>query len=290
MRAQAAGLARALAGILQAEVLEKTVPLSAVDSPPEVAVACGGSAVWPALNLKRKFGSFAVFTQRPFFGESFFDAVLRPGHDGPGGKNSLAITGSVGPVSAEVLAARRASALARFGHPPPPRIGVLIGGANHAFSFSPEDCGRIRDSLFRARDELGGGGGTILATASRRTGAENLAALRAGNFLQEDGGGNPYLDILAASDLLAVTGDSVNMLSEACSAGVPVLIFPPAARPGWRGRRAGLKFHKFHSELESRGLARLWDGNLRGWAQWKSPGLDETARAAKWLAEKIRAG
>ena len=159
MRAQAAGLARALAGILQAEVLEKTVPLSAVDSPPEVAVACGGSAVWPALNLKRKFGSFAVFTQRPFFGESFFDAVLRPGHDGPGGKNSLAITGSVGPVSAEVLAARRASALARFGHPPPPRIGVLIGGANRAFSLSPEDCGRIRDSLFRARDELGGGGG-----------------------------------------------------------------------------------------------------------------------------------
>ena len=298
MRAQAAGVSRALGEILGADVLEKTVrsggriEQAEGDLPPDIAVACGSSAALPTLRLKRRFGTFTVFTQRPFFGQSFFDAVLRPRHDGPGGKNTLAITGSVGPVSGAVLQARREKALARFAGAQSPRIGVLLGGANRAFSFAPEDCARVRDAVVQMRAESGG---TILATASRRTGADNIHVLGDG-FLWEDGGDNPYLDILAAADILAVTADSVNMLSEACSSGRPVVIFPPVLRPGWRSGRAAVKFRNFHAELESRGLARMLPvagGNLRGWEAWretwKSPGLDETARAAEWLAGKIRA-
>ena len=300
MRAQALGLARALGEILGAEVVEKITPIqnARTEAPPDVVVGCGSSAVFPTLGLKRKFGAFAVFVQRPFFGERFFDAVLRPRHDGPGGRNALAITGSVGPVSAASLRARRKSALARFDGAAAPRIGVLLGGANRAFAFSPPDCARIRDWALQMREETGG---TSLATASRRTGAENIRVL-GDDFLWKDGkngrvGGsgweeNPYLDILAAADILAVTGDSVNMLSESCASGCPVVIFPPVLRSGWRAGRVAAKFMHFHAELESRGLARMWPaegGSLRGWEQWKSSGLDETARAAEWLAEKIRA-
>ena len=294
MRAQAAGVSRALGEILGAEVLEKTVRANGrienadEDSPPDIAVGCGSSAVLPTLRLKRWFGIFAVFAQRPFLGESFFDAVLRPRHDGLGGKNTLAITGSVGPVSGAVLQARREKALARFAKAQSPRIGVLLGGANRAFSFSQEDCARVRDAVLQMQKESGG---TILATASRRTGAENIRILGDG-FLWEDGGENPYLDILATADILAVTGDSVNMLSEACSSGRPVVIFPPVLQPGWRSQQAAVKFRNFHAELESRGLARMLPaagGSLRGWETWESPGLDETARAAEWLAGKIRA-
>ena len=291
MRAQALGLSRALGGILQAEVLEKTVPLpqgwEERDGRPDVVVACGSAAIFPALNLKRRFGTFAVFTQRPAWGGFLFDAVLRPRHDGPGGKNTLSIVGAVGPVSGDALKARRAGAVARFGDGGRPRIGVLLGGGNRAFAFSAGECLRIRERVLRLREATGG---TILATASRRTGAENVRALGEG-FLWEDGLGNPYMDILAAADVLLVTGDSVNMLSEACSAGRPVLIFPPVARGGVRGRLAAGKFLAFHADLEARGLARVWRGGegWEGWERWEAPGLDETARAAEWLAEKIRA-
>lgn len=106
------------------------------------------------------------------------------------------------------------------------------------------------------------------------------------------------MDILAAADILAVTGDSVNMLSEACAAGRPVFVFPPTARPGWRGKMAAQKFFRFHDELFSRGLAKRWDAaadilsdekKREEWEGWGAPPLDETARAARWLAEKIRA-
>ena len=296
MRAQALGLSRALGEVLSAEVLEKTVPLSQGweerDGRPDVVVGCGSAAVFPALNLKRRFGAFAVFAQRPFFGGWMFDAILRPRHDGTGGKNTLSITGAVGPVSGDVLEARRAAAVARFGEGRP-RIGVLLGGGNRAFEFSAAECLRVRGRVLRLREATGG---MILATASRRTGAENVRAL-GDDFLWEDGLGNPYMDILAAADILLVTGDSVNMLSEACSASRPVLIFPPVVRGGFRARLAAEKFLAFHSDLESRGLARVWRGNERAaggnggvdWEDWESPGLDETARAAEWLAKKIRA-
>ena len=287
MRAQASGLARVLGGILDAEVAEKTVPLAGDEAPPDVAVACGSAAVFSALRLKIQRGTFIVHAQRPFFGAALFDAILRARHDGPGGANALAITGSVGPVSGDALKARRESALRRFGDAPRPRIGVLLGGANRAFEFTPRECLRIRESVLRLRDKTGGG---VLAVASRRTGEDNAKILQ--DLIWEDDGGNPYLDILAAADILAVTGDSVNMLSEACAAGRPVLVFPPTIRGGWRGRRAAAKFLRFHDELEERGLARAWgeaEENPPDWEGWKTPPLDETARAAQWLAEKIRA-
>ena len=119
MRAQAGGLSRALGEVLQAEVSEATTPLARGwgegGGRPDVVVGCGSAAVWPALNLKRRFGAFAVFAQRPAWGGFLFDAVLRPRHDGPGGGNALSIVGAVGPVSGDALKARRAGAVARFG-------------------------------------------------------------------------------------------------------------------------------------------------------------------------------
>ena len=286
MRAQASGLARVLGGILDAEVAEKTVPLRADEAPPDVAVSCGSAAVFSALRLKFRHGTFIVHTQRPFFGAALFDAVVRARHDGVGGANSLAITGSVGPVSAAALKARRESALRRFGNPPRPRVGVLLGGANRAFEFNMRECARIRESVLRLRDKTGG---SVLAAASRRTGDDNAKVMK--DLIWEDELGNPYLDILAAADILAVSGDSVNMLSEACAAGRPVLIFPPTVRGGWRGQRAAAKFLAFHRELNERGLAQAWDDsneNPPDWENWETPPLDETVRAAQWLVNRIQ--
>ena len=320
MRAQASGLARALAEQLKTpgEPLpvfsEKTIILgglrknlreweSSPDSPPDVVIGCGRTAIMPVLALKWRTGAYAVFTQRPFWGGAFFDAILRPAHDGPGGRNTLSITGALSGITAEELASRRASALSRFGNPPSPRIGFLAGGSNRAFHWTPSAFQKIGEELLSARAKSGG---TILATTSPRTGPENIRALESldgGTFLQNNPAGgnignaggdigdnignddNPYLDILAASDIFVVTGDSVNMLSEACATAKPVMIVRPPARPGWRATRSAKKFASFHAELTSRNLARMWSGKLES---CPSPALNETSRAAAWLANKIR--
>ena len=217
-----------------------------------------------------------------------FDAVLRPRHDGPGGGNALSIVGAVGPVSGDALKTRRGGGGCAFwGRGAAVDWGFVGRGESGVCVFGGGMFADSGSGVLRLREATGG---TILATASRRTGAENVRALGEG-FLWEDGLGNPYMDILAAADVLLVTGDSVNMLSEACSAGRPVLIFPPVARGGVRGWLAAGKFLAFHADLEERGLARVWrEGEgLEGLEDWEAPGLDETARAAEWLAEKIRA-
>jgi mitochondrial fission protein ELM1 len=60
-----------------------------------------------------------------------------------------------------------------------------------------------------------------------------------GVFVWDRAGDNPYRAILALSDRLVVTGDSVSMISEAVSTPLPVEVFDPGI-PRYRGFIAGL--------------------------------------------------
>ena len=95
-----------------------------------------------------------------------------------------------------------------------------------------------------------------MVTASRRTGATNESYLR--QHLQGerirfwDGtGDNPYLAYLAAAEVLLVTADSVNMISEAASTGKPTYLIDLPGRPG--------KFAQFHSEMIEAGHLRRFE-------------------------------
>ena len=309
--AQARGLARAIAVHSGGEVAEKNLtppPLfsllpgflfsrrwmdfSAVCGAPDIAVICGSRAAALGIALRAR-GAFSVFVQNPPFAVDYFDAVVAPMHDRLrgkdrlGGGNVIETLGAVGEVTAENSAARKESAMRKFARIPTPRIGVLIGGENRAFSFSDEDAKRFALELKSAAQKIGGG---ILATASRRTGdsqkkilAENLSG--DGNFFWSpaDGGENPYMDILAAADFLIATGDSVNMASEACAAAKPVFIWIPPCRPLMK--RSAAKFFAFHESLFARKLARPWRGEL---TKWESPPLAETARAAEEIWRRFQ--
>src|SRR3546814_9290061 len=66
-----------------------------------------------------------------------------------------------------------------------------------------------------------------MSTPSRRTGRRNEEILRRGRAglpaeIWDGDGENPYFGILALADHVVVTGDSVNMVSEAASTGKPV--------------------------------------------------------------------
>ena len=264
------------------------------DAAEHMVVCCGGKSQAAALAAKKQFGAFAVCIQRPRFDEKKFNAIVAPHHDYSQAEiNAIArrpdspvllTVGAVGMVSKAVLAAKKNAALQKFAHIPPPRTGLLIGGGNRAFALTPQHCRDLAAAVLHAAPH-----GGIMATASRRTGADNQKALAAAFrrdscFFYDGDGDNPYLDILAAADRLLVTGDSVNMLSEACAAGKPTQIVELPQKP--HGARAAKKFHRFADTLIAGNLARPWNGVF---ADWPPPGLHETARAAEFVWNRYNA-
>ena len=119
----------------------------------------------------------------------------------------------------------------------------------------------------------------ILATSSRRTSHDSVNSFKINldvpNHFHEHNKGeqNPYGGMLALSDYLVVTADSVGMISEACSTGRPVYIYESETKP---------KFRKFHEELYKRGLAKpLTDEVFEKWQY-------EPLRTRDFILEKIR--
>jgi len=92
-------------------------------------------------------------------------------------------------------------------------------------------------------------------------------------YIWDGTGDNPYFGLLGLADAIVVTGDSVNMISEACTTGKPVYIFELAGG-------AGSKFSAFHDAVYARDLARPFDGALE---DWRPEPLRETERAARVL-------
>ncbi len=303
MRIQALGLAQATAtrwakgnvAVVEKRVdsgkLQRFFPhvdrlLTPGEVPPDMVIACGGAALFPTLALQRRYGAFTVYAQRPFWGEAKFDAIIRQHHDGPGGENTLTILGAVGGITAADIAVRRRAALSRFGISARPCLGVLLGGANRAFAPTRGDFRELAHTLSAA---ITAAGGSLLAVSSRRTGKENeqafadvIAKKDKMLFLPAAEDNAIFRDILAAADVIAATGDSVNMLSEVCSVRKPLLILSLPIRAGIR-RRAAHKFVRFHEALTARNLARPFRGKIE---LWESPGLDETTRAAEWIISR----
>ena len=86
---------------------------------------------------------------------------------------------------------------------------------------------RLGTLLAQASRDHGAG---LMITASRRTSPDNMRRIRQPlNGLPIDiwdgVGDNPYFGMLGLADHVVVTGDSVNMVSEACVTGKPVHVF-----------------------------------------------------------------
>lgn len=197
---------------------------------PDLAIATGRRAV-PALRaIKRRSGNdtFTVFLRDPRIGMRAADLIWVPAHDRLRGANVIVTEAGPHPVSPARLAAARAHPDPRLSALPAPRIAVLIGGDSRHGRFSEADTARLLAGLERLSE-----GASLMVTASRRTPAALRVALadlvrRRGGFVWDGSGENPYLAMLALADTIVATGDSANMVVEACAAGVPVRLFEPA--------------------------------------------------------------
>jgi hypothetical protein len=238
---------------------------------PDAVIGCGRNAAAPALAIRRATGGkcVAVQIQDPRVGHGEFDLMVVPAHDSYRGERVEVSLGAIHRVTAEKLAAEGAR-FPQFGALPHPIVGVLIGGSNRAYKFDLARLGAIADSVAAA---VRMSGGSVLATASRRTGADGIALLRdrfadLPGEVWDNAGGNPYYAYLAHADHLLVTADSVSMVSEAAASGKPVQIIDlDGGDP---------KFGRFHAAMRAAGITRPFRGALESWT-YTPP--DDTARA-----------
>jgi hypothetical protein len=188
--------------------------------------------------------------------------------DPPQAPNILPILGAAHRITPAKLAAAREEFAALAGLPAP-RVALLVGGPVRGEGLDPAVAGALG-----AR--VAGFAGSVLATASRRTGAPATEALAASlsavpHRLHRWGGAgpNPLLGFMAWADLLVVTGDSVSMLSEALVTAAPIFIAPL----GGEGRR----HLALHESLYAAGEARPISAAP---AAFPRVPRDETARVA----------
>ena len=214
--------------------------------------------------------------------QSDIDLIVVPEHDHPpaGGK----IITTVAPLHAvtpQILAAARTEWEAQLAHLPRPYVALCLGGKTKQGEYT---AAQWHELIQRAQMLVGEG--SLLITTSRRTPKEALELLQP--LLQtrphllhrwDMDKDNPYLGILALSDAIIVTGDSLSMCAEACVAGVPVFIYAVE-------NVAPVKHRELHHTLYRRGMAHPLDNNAH--IDWQpSAPLDDVGRVADEIRRRF---
>ncbi len=194
--------------------------------------------------------------------------------------NVLPVLGTPHRIGPQALRHAAAQWGERLDHLPHPRVALLVGGPVRGADMEPARAHALARSVARV---AGGLGGSVLASTSRRTGREASDALAAGlsnvmHLLYRWGepGENPYLGFLAAADAVVVTGDSVSMLSEACSTSVPVYVALPEL--------AGARQRRFLARMTEAGQVRPFRADVSPWP--RTP-LDEAGRVAAEIRNRF---
>ncbi|MEO1192961.1 MAG: mitochondrial fission ELM1 family protein [Pseudomonadota bacterium] len=254
---------------------------------PDLAVGVGHKAGLPLLAIRaasaRAAGrggkpTFVIQVQRPILPAERFDLVVVPRHDVLSGPNVISLLGSIHRVTKPRLAAAEAALAPRLAGLPRRRIAVLLGGRSKVYDFDVAQARRLgRQLAALARSEQA----TLMITPSRRSDpAATEALLRqldaVPHFAWDGQGENPYYGILASAEAAVVTADSVNMVSEAAAAGLPVLVV--------RLSGGSAKFDRFHDEMRAAGHTRPFRGCLESWRV--SP-FDEMGPLASTVLDRL---
>lgn len=240
---------------------------------PRLVISAGRRSAPVALWLQAH-GARVVHCMRAPGAKHFALDILGRHDNPPARSNILPILGAAHRISPARLAqARRDWAILEA--LPRPRIGLLLGGPIRGEGLAPGMATALGTRVAAV-------GGSVMATASRRTGAAATKALAAALaplphrlYRWGDSGPNPLLGFMAWADLLVVSGDSVSMLSEALVTAAPVFIAPL----GNEGRR----HLALHQSLYDAGQARPLSAAPTSFAR---PALDEVGRIAAEIASR----
>ncbi len=254
---------------------------------PDITIGCGRQAIAPLRLIKKHSpGSFTVYIQDPRSSYTHFDLIIAPEHDRLVRPNAVSILGAPNLIAAETLAAAKRAFQDQFQSIAAPRAAFLIGGSSKRRIMSAD----ITAAHIKAAQNLMDSGHYILASLSRRTetaARQSWQAFAAANpahiWLYDgarDNGPNPYAAFLAYADIICVTEESTNMLTEACTAGAPVFRLPMGGQAG--------KFTMLYDALKSRCHVDIYTGQDQTAYKAITPSpLQETDRIAKLVWDRI---
>ncbi len=198
---------------------------------PDLVLASGRRTI-PYLHALRRARRNArspvlVFLKDPRMGRGAADFVWAPVHDRLSGDDVLSTHTSPHGFTSERLNEAAEAARERFAHLPKPLVGVVLGGDSGSVKWTEDMATDFANALAKRPDI-----GAFVVTPSRRTpdvlkrAVANALSDRP-NWIWDETGDNPYVQILTGTDGLIVTGDSHNMVSESLVAGVPVAVYRP---------------------------------------------------------------
>ncbi|GAB5389118.1 MAG: mitochondrial fission ELM1 family protein [Alphaproteobacteria bacterium] len=249
---------------------------------PRLLISSGRQSLAAALWIKRQAGDAVYWAhiQDPKMRLAEFDLVITPRHDRLSGANVMLTEGALHRVTPHLLSEQSDLWRDRLAHLPAPRLAVLIGGNSGAYVLDAPRMGEIADMLHDLAEQ----GTGLMVTTSRRSGEDNQAILSARlsgheNVHMWDGeGDNPIFGYLGLCDRIAVTADSVSMLSEAASTGKPVHVIDLEG--------GSAKFHRFHDRFAQLGITRPLQSPLP--ESWGYDALQETADAAARIRSELQ--
>lgn len=229
----------------------------------DIIISTGSSLAPLNLLLKEENQAKSIVVMKPSFPYSVnqFDLSILPMHDRVAKKATAVIRTLIAPnqVSEEAIQKARERLSAYFppknGHK---RLGIFIGGESKSYRFNTEEFKKWVSELKECTKKLNY---ELLITTSRRTNGEISKNLKQ-EFSTEPStkllviANESNLDqvtygMLADCDVAVITEDSVSMISEAISAGKPVLVLQIG------NGKLPKKHQQFHRLLAEQELVQL---------------------------------
>ena len=225
----------------------------------DYVVSCGASLAGVNLAFKRELGARSVVIMKPnIYNIKDFDLAIIPVHDKVGGSGNIVFTkGTVTDLDKDSLYEYGEKLKKRAVVNRGKVIGVLLGGDSKSYAFEKELAIEVVDRVMAAAGDIDA---DVLITTSRRTPravefalkehygkSERVKLLLIANDNNFEGA---VEGILALSDLVVVSGESVAMVTEAVSSGKPVSVFMPQKI----NKFSGTKQEESVRNLEKEGL------------------------------------
>ena len=159
-----------------------------------------------------------------------YDIIATPLHDSIRKRNNIIHTiGSPNRITPQVLQEAKKKWKHEFLKMDNP-LAILIGGSNKYFTFNEEYAEKFAKDTIKFAEKHGFK--SLLVTSSRRTGEEQIkiiedifAKSKLTIYFWNGEGENPYSGYLSWAKAVLVTADSIGMISESCTVGLPICVY-----------------------------------------------------------------
>ena len=246
----------------------------------DVIISCGRKSVIPSIYLKKNSSKkiINIHIQDPKVNLDNFDYIIAPEHDGLIGKNVFSTKGAIHYLTkneidnnSDYLKNRLDSNKEYF--------TLILGGPTKHYDYSIENILKIFN-LFNDLVEKNNLQGIIIPSIRTPKKIIELSndKLRSNSLVIDNIDKKAYLSALSLAKYIAVTCDSISMISEAALTGKPIYV---ADVPTKKNDNRIKKFRELFMKLN---IIKKLDNNLE---TWHYEILDETGRVAKKIKKQL---